>query len=262
MEKVKFIEKEIAILRQELLNHQVYQEIEKIEDLQVFLQYHVFAVWDFMSLLKALQQNLTCTQVPWFPKGNPITRRLINEIVLGEESDIDKNGNPASHYELYIQAIQRIGTNTQEIEQFVTNIQKGNSVENTLNESNIDESIKQFILFSFEIISSQKPHLIASAFTFGREEVIPDMFTEIIKGFENNFPKKISNLIYYFERHIELDGEEHGPMTMKMIDELCDNDSEKWTECLEIAKKSLKVRIQLWNGILKKIQERKMMVGN
>lgn len=134
------------------------------------------------------------------------------------------------------------------------------SVENALNELNIDESIKQFILFSFDVISSQKPHLIASAFTFGREEVIPDMFTEIIKGFENNFPNELSDLVYYFERHIELDGDEHGPMAMKMIDELCKNDSQKWTECLEIGKKSLEVRIQLWNGILKKIQEQKMMV--
>lgn len=260
MEKVKFIEKEIATLRQELLNHQVYQEIEKIEDLQVFLQYHVFAVWDFMSLLKALQQNLTCTQVPWFPKGNPITRRLINEIVLGEESDIDKNGNAASHYELYLQAMQTIGADTQEIEQFVTSIQKGTSVENALNELNIDKSIKQFILFSFDVISSEKAHLIASAFTFGREEVIPDMFTEIIKGFENNFPNELSDLVYYFERHIELDGDEHGPMAMKMIDELCANDSQKWTESLEIAKKSLEVRIKLWNGILTKVQEQKIVL--
>lgn len=261
MEKVKFIEKEIATFRQELLNHQVYQEIETIEELQVFLKYHVFAVWDFMSLLKALQQNLTCTQVPWFPQGNPITRRLINEIVLGEESDVDKNGVPASHYELYLQAMQTIGADTQEIEQFVTSIQKGTSVENALNELNIDESIKQFVLFSFDVISSQKPHLIASAFTFGREEVIPDMFTEIIKGFENNFPNELSDLVYYFERHIELDGDEHGPMAMKMIDELCANDSQKWTECLEIAKKSLEVRIQLWNGILKKIQEQKIILA-
>ena len=259
MKNTHFIENEIKALRQELLSHQVYQEIETLEDLTTFLEYHVFAVWDFMSLLKALQQNLTCTQVPWFPQGNPITRRLINEIVLGEESDVDKDGNPNSHYELYLKAMKTIGANTQQIEMFVQYIQAGKTVKTALELLKIDESIQQFVLFSFEVINSQKTHAIASAFTFGREEVIPDMFTEIIAGFEAKFPNQLSDLVYYFQRHIELDGDEHGPMAMKMIDELCGQENEKWEECLLFAKKSLEVRIHLWNGILKKIQEQKLI---
>ena len=41
--------------------------------------------------------------MPLMPIGNPKTRRLINEIVLEEESDIDIEGNPSSHYEMYLQ---------------------------------------------------------------------------------------------------------------------------------------------------------------
>ena len=79
----------IEPLRQEIINHKVYAEIKDLEDLKIFMNFHVYAVWDFMSLLKSLQNNLTCTSVPWFPVGNTKTRHLINEIVVGEESDVD-----------------------------------------------------------------------------------------------------------------------------------------------------------------------------
>jgi hypothetical protein len=55
------INKTIEPLRQQIINHKVYSEIKDIEDLKVFMEYHVYAVWDFMSLLKTLQNNLTCT---------------------------------------------------------------------------------------------------------------------------------------------------------------------------------------------------------
>ena len=92
----QFIEKinqSIEPLRQEIINHKVYSNILTLDDLKIFMQFHIYAVWDFMSLLKSLQNNLTCTSVPWFPKGSAETRHLINEIVLGEESDVDLDGN-------------------------------------------------------------------------------------------------------------------------------------------------------------------------
>ena len=88
-EKIQHIKKVIEPLRQEIINHKVYSVINDIDDLKIFMEYHVFAVWDFMSLLKSLQNNLTCTNIPWFPVGSAETRYLINEIVAGEESDID-----------------------------------------------------------------------------------------------------------------------------------------------------------------------------
>ena len=85
--------------REKLLNHKLYTEIKSIEDLQIFTSNHIFAVWDFMSLLKALQNNLTCTKVPWTPNKNSETAYLINEIVLAEETDISQDGKSKSHYE-------------------------------------------------------------------------------------------------------------------------------------------------------------------
>ena len=82
------------------------------------MEYHVYAVWDFMSLLKALQIELTCTTLPWKPVGDTKIRRLINSIVLEEESDVDADGNPSSHYEMYLDAMIECGADTKKIESF------------------------------------------------------------------------------------------------------------------------------------------------
>src|SRR5688500_11829386 len=111
---------EIEPLKQQLINHKVYGEIQSLEHLHIFMQHHIFAVWDFMSLLKVLQRNLTCVDIPWMPKGNPDTRYLINEIVTGEESDVDEQGNMHSHFELYLQAMQQAGCSTVQIEKMLT----------------------------------------------------------------------------------------------------------------------------------------------
>ena len=98
-------------------------------------------------------------------------------------------------------------------------------------------------------------HKIAAAFTFGREDLIPTMFTEILKNFQQNFPETdLEKLIYYFERHIELDADEHGPMAMQMISELCKDDIQKWKEVEEISIQALEKRIGLWDAIEEKIE--------
>jgi hypothetical protein len=82
----------------------------------------------------------------------------------------------------------------------------------------VDYTLTLFLDFTFRVIEEGKPHEIAAAFTFGREDLIPDMFTAILKNFQENFPETdLSKLIYYFERHIEIDSDTHGPMAMQMI---------------------------------------------
>ncbi|NBP59428.1 DUF3050 domain-containing protein, partial [bacterium] len=72
-----------------ILKHSLYGSLNGLDDLRAFSQVHVFAVWDFMSLLKSLQRQLTGIDIPWTPVGSASTRYLINEIVTGEESDVD-----------------------------------------------------------------------------------------------------------------------------------------------------------------------------
>ncbi|KAF2520082.1 DUF3050 domain-containing protein [Flavobacterium salilacus subsp. salilacus] len=244
------INKSILPQKEDLLQHSLYAKVKTVDDLKCFLQGHVYAVWDFMSLLKALQTKLTCTTTPWMPTGNAETRYLINEIVLGEETDIDAEGKRMSHFEMYIEAMEACGADTSEIKNFLDNVVTTQNIFVSIKQSNLHEDIKAFLDFTFRIIEQGKPHEIAAAFTFGREDLIPEMFTEIIRNFQESFPGiNLDKLIYYFERHIELDADEHGPMAMKMITELCGNDEEKWTEVEEVSKMALEKRLGLWNAI-------------
>lgn len=233
-----------------LLQHSLYKKVKTIEDLQCFLENHIYAVWDFMSLLKALQSKLTCTSTPWFATQNPETRYLINEIVLAEESDLTIDGRRSSHYEMYIEAMKASGANTAGIEYFLSEVDSLQNIFVAIKTSNLHPNIKAFLDFTFRVIEEGKAHEIAAAFTFGREDLIPSMFTEILKNFQANFPETdLSKLIYYFERHIELDADEHGPMAMKMITELCGTDAQKWSDVEEVSKLALEKRIGLWDAI-------------
>ncbi|RLJ65657.1 Protein of unknown function (DUF3050) [Lacinutrix venerupis] len=257
--RIENVKNQLSRLREQLINHKLYNTIESTEDLSVFLKSHVFAVWDFMSLLKALQQKLTCTTTPWMPTGNPETRYLINEIVLAEETDITLKGERKSHFEMYLDAMKESNTSTKDIDTFLLDVIESKNVIIAIKNSNLNTALKAFLNFTFKTINQKEAHEIAAAFTFGREELIPNMFTEILNKLQANFPEtKLNELIYYFKRHIELDEDEHGPMAMKMIEELCGEDSKKWEEVIATAKEALTVRINLWNSIETEIASTKV----
>ena len=258
--KTQTINNSIQKYKDELLNHSLYNEIKTIDDLHCFLENHVFAVWDFMSLLKALQSKLTCTTTPWIPVGNPETRYLINEIVLAEETDIDLDGHRKSHYELYLDAMKACGANTTPIENFLIDVVETRNIFVSIKQSELHPNVKEFLDFTFRVIEEGEAHQIAAAFTFGREDLIPEMFTAILKKFQANFPDvDLSKLIYYFERHIELDADEHGPMAMQMITELCRDDDKKWQEVETVSILALEKRIGLWNAIEEQIHKKELV---
>ncbi|BDB52462.1 DUF3050 domain-containing protein [Flavobacterium ammonificans] len=247
---IETINNSIQSQKETLLQHSLYNKVQTLEDLHHFLENHVYAVWDFMSLLKALQSKLTCTTTPWFPTANTQIRYLINEIVVAEESDLTLDGRRQSHFEMYLEAMQDCGANTKEIEDFLTNLSSLNNIFVAIKTSNLHPNIKAFLDFTFRVIEEGKAHEIAAAFTFGREDLIPSMFTAILKNFQANFPETdLKKLIYYFERHIELDADEHGPMAMGMVTELCGNDAKKWDEVEKISILALEKRIGLWDAI-------------
>jgi len=243
------IENEIETLKVQLINHSLYKMMESQEDLQIFMEHHVYAVWDFMSLVKKLQLDLTSTTLPWVPSATPSAGRLINEIVWGEETDINKDGVPMSHFEMYLESMNQVGASTQAMKHFLSTLHTSPTIQHHIESAELPSYIKEFLKFTFEVIESNKTHVVAAVFTFGREDLIPDMFIEMIRNINNNSNLDLSHLIYYLERHIEVDAGEHGPMALKMIQELCGDDPVKWEEALVASKAALNHRIALWDGI-------------
>jgi pyrroloquinoline quinone (PQQ) biosynthesis protein C len=178
--------------------------------------------------------------------------------VLAEESDINKDGTRQSHFEMYLEAMRDIGSSTKDINQFIGHIQHGTDVFLVIAASDLPKSVKSFLIFTFNTIYNKGLHQIASTFTFGREELIPEMFSEVIEQIQQKFPNEnISNLKYYFKRHIEIDADVHGPMAINLIKNLCQDNNVLWNEVEKTAQKALKKRIKLWDGILTKIKTQK-----
>ncbi|WP_460972107.1 DUF3050 domain-containing protein [Spirosoma migulaei] len=251
--RIEQIQQSIEPLRQEIINHKVYDAIQSVDDVRVFMQYHVFAVWDFMSLLKALQLNLTCTLVPWFPKGSAETRYLINEIVAGEESDVDMDGTRKSHFELYLDAMQQCGADTAPIETFVAILKETGDFDQAFSASATPQAANDFVKFTFAIISGNREHQQSAVFTFGREDLIPGMFISIINDLHRKFPDSLSIFKYYLERHIEVDGDHHSQLALQMTANLCGDNEQYWLEAEEAVRQALQKRIELWDGVYEEL---------
>ena len=253
---IEHIQKEITSLREELKSHRLYQQLQTVEDIKIFTQDHVFAVWDFMSLLKTLQRELTCVSVPWVPRKKGKLTQFINEITLAEESDVDLSGESKSHFEMYLDAMRHMGSETHKIEVFLSKIHQNSSIEEALDFAEVPEAVKNFVKVTFKTIYSNDTHKVAAAFTFGREDLIPDMFIEIIH--QTHEQESFKDFLYYLNRHVELDGDSHGPLSLDMIVELCGDDQQKWSEVLVTAKEALEVRISLWDYIADNISKHKL----
>ena len=254
MKKIEQIERHILELRESLKNHALYYHLSDVQDIKIFMEKHIYAVWDFMSLLKALQQQLTCISIPWKPSYNAKTARFINEIVLGEETDVNENGIRKSHFEMYIEAMNEVGASTEKILHFVKSTNSIDDIVSRIQNSNLKKAEKEFLEFTFKTIETREVHKIAAAFTFGREDLIPDMFLAIIDKSNHNHENKFPKLSYYLNRHIELDGDEHGPLSTEMISELCGDDESKWDDVLQTSVEALKKRISLWDEITDEIK--------
>ncbi len=273
--------------RHALANHPVYGMVQDREALRVFMKSHVFAVWDFMTLLKSLQGSLTCTSTPWVPVRDTESARLINEIVLGEETDEIFPGVYWSHYELYLAAMEEIGADRAPMQAFEDGLRNTRKQPTTLlKDLDLPQETKDFVAYTLRA-ARQPVHEVASVFLFGREDVIPSMFVRLLnfhggiastsrarllarslalkafKGLERRIRPNDVRLPdgppddafrVYLERHIELDGESHGPMGEKLLMNLCGRDADKWAGATRAAIEALQTRRRLWDGVMRAIQ--------
>ncbi|MEW1718323.1 DUF3050 domain-containing protein [Streptomyces sp. NPDC093109] len=237
--------------RKEVTTHPIYRRMSTREDLAAFMEHHVFAVWDFMSLLKSLQRELTCVDVPWVPRGSAVGRRLINDIVLVEESDAFGSGF-ISHFELYRAGMAEAGADTTRLDTFLALLVEGHDVTAALRVAQVPRAAAEFVSTTFGIIAEGPLHCRAAAFAFAREDLIPDMFDQVIK---EEGADRYPLFRDYLARHIEVDGEEHTPMAMAMLAELCGDDDTRWQEAAETADLALRARSRFWDAIVTAIDD-------
>ncbi len=250
---VASLQERLLPLTRRLASHPLYRSFRTLEDLHLFMESHVFAVWDFMSLLKSLQRGLTCVDTPWLPTPHAGTRRLINEIVLGEESDTYR-GEPASHFELYLRAMRESGASTTAIDALIRHLRQGTTLEAALQNPEIPSAARRFVQSTFAIIGSGHLPAIAAAFTFSREDLIPEMFRGFLRDQDMRLEGKLELFRWYLDRHIEVDGEEHGPMALQMVRELCGDDPDRWKSAERAATAALEARLELWDAITASLQ--------
>ncbi|MCU1281780.1 MAG: heme oxygenase [bacterium] len=235
----------LAPLRQQLLTHPLYHAIETRDDLARFMELHVFAVWDFMSLLKRLQRDLTGVGVPWLPPRNAACARLINELVLAEESDLlPGRATPTSHFELYVEAMHEVGASPHRVRELLAALAHG-SWHAAL--AVVPDGARPFVTLTLTTAVERPLHEVAASFLFGREDPIPGMFGRIVESIEEA-GMRCPTLRSYLERHIALDENTHAPLALKMLRELCGDDADRWREAESAARRAIEARLALWDA--------------
>jgi hypothetical protein len=237
--------------RRRVIEHELYRRLDCMESVLMFMAHHVFAVWDFMSLLKSLQRQLTCIELPWVPRGATGSRRLINDIVLVEESD-ELAGGFISHFELYLHGMTQAGADRTAIDAVIDLLRVGTPILTALKEAKAPRPSAEFTAMTWRLIETAPIHCQAAAFAFGREDLIPAMFEQVV-AVNRESGNRLTTFLDYLERHIQVDSEEHTPMAMQMLVDLCGDDNGKWRECEEIVVTTLTARNRLWDGIVEAI---------
>ena len=250
MDRLAQIHARLGLLRTKLLQHPIYRRLDGIDALRSFMAHHIFAVWDFMSLLKEMQRQLCVVDVPWLPSSNSLGCRLVNEIVLGEESDENDRGGYASHFELYHRAMQRCGADTRSMDGFLDRLRDGDSLSTALQTENVLIAARRFVKHTFAVIETGDLCKITATFFFGREDLLPDLFQQIVNKLNANIGGELDEFQYYLHRHIELDRDQHGPMAKSLMTTICGTDDSKWRVAEDAAIEALQERVALWDGVL------------
>jgi len=245
---------DIASTRQRMIEHPVFTAIRDIQDLRIFMETHVFAVWDFMSLVKRLQRDLTCIEVPWLPPRDRHAAQLINQIVLGEETDIGPSGEPVSHLELYLGAMREVGADAARFELFQTALANGATLAGAFDDAAVAPFIREFTGQTLQIAGRAPLLTVMASFFYGREDVIPRMFSSLLEKWRIG-AEQAPLFVYYLKRHIEVDSDEHGPAAKAILAAAIAGDPLRGLQVLDAARLSIEARIRLWDGLLTSLNE-------
>jgi hypothetical protein len=251
-------ESSLAVLEQrstELKTHSIFRCVRSKDDLRYFMSWHVFAVWDFMSLVKRLQHEFTSVTLPWTPPTRPSAARLLNDIVLGEESDITPDGLHASHFDLYLSAMREVGANTSQIEHFVDLVRSNIAVDVALRMVKAPEPVQKFVLATIESAKNGSVFEVLGSFLYGREDAIPQMFKTLLADW--SVPREETPIfVYYLQRHIELDGDSHGPAATRLVSDLAEGNADSLEQIRRAGILAIEHRLAFWDALQSELVQR------
>lgn len=230
-----------------LLGHPVFRAVDDLPRLRAFMQGHVFAVWDFLSLLKRMQRDMTCVTLPWVPPANPVAARMVNELVLAEESDMGPDGQPRSHLELYLAAMDEVGADARPFRRFCAALRDGVALEHALAQADVPAHVRAFVTTTLTQACHGRIEEVISSFYFGRENIIPGMFRRLLERLQS---VHAPTFVYYLDRHIDLDGDAHGPAAERILHMYVAGDAAARERAVRAALAAIDARIQLFDGIL------------
>jgi hypothetical protein len=235
--------------RDRLVNHALYRQLDSVERVRVFMKHHVFAVWDFFSLLKRLQAEVTCVTVPWQPRGLGDHARFITEIVISEECDEGPTGGHLSHFELYLAAMDEMGADRRPIDGFIHRLSMGQEPLDAVGSPDVPPTAREFVSHTLRIAREGAPHEVAASFCHGRENLLPD----VLGGARDGMSVVLDDapvFKHYLERHITLDHDEHGPLALRLLAALCEEDRTRAAEAERVGLEAIEARSRLWDGVV------------
>jgi hypothetical protein len=243
----------IVEAREKLVGHPLYRRLTSFEDAATFSSRHVFAVWDFFSLLKRLQREVTCVETPWLPRGMSDHARFILDIVISEESDEAIGSGYISHFELYLSAMDEIGADRGPIDGYLGRLREGADPVEALDSPDIPPYVRDFVANTLSVALGGEPHEVAASFCHGRENLLPDVLTGVRAGLGPDLNRS-PIFKHYLDRHITLDHDEHGPLALRLLDALCEGDAEKLEVASRVGVAAIESRTALWDGILGELE--------
>ena len=146
-------------------------------------------------------------------------------------------------------AMSEIGADRRAIDGYLGRLEGGADPVAALNHQDIPDFVRDFVASTLGVALHGKPHEVAASFCHGRENLLPDVLTGIQRGLGPNIDQA-PIFRHYLQRHITLDHDEHGPLALRLLSELCGDDAEKLAEANRAGVESITARSRLWDGIL------------
>jgi hypothetical protein len=240
-------------LIEQVLHHPLYASIDTMKKMQAYMEYDVFTCWDCMCLIKEAYRKIVSVKAPWFPPKDAYSAALLCSIIEEEESDICPDGKTyASHFDLYLDAMRQAGANTMPIDNFMHRLRAGEPMKEALAHCGTTSFVERYVNTTLNFFELEA-HQVAAAFAFGREAIAPTMFVSFLEhvraGKFTEYHEQLRGIIYFCDRHVDLDSTSHLPKMLQMLDNLCGDDEQKWQEVHEIAQQSIQAKIDYFTAM-------------